>query len=182
MDKSELRKIIKAQKRSLTEETICSDSRCICDKLMTLPEFADNDDIYVYINYNQEVITKDFIRECFALGKNVFVPKVVNENMVFVRINSLDELNKSNMGILEPDSNIDTSTGRGLMIMPLLAADTNFNRLGYGGGYYDRYLSSNNNYVLIGLAYDFQIVESVETQEFDIPLDLIITPTRLFQK
>ena len=94
MTKSELRREIKAVKRNLDEDYISRNSRLVYEKLVTLPEFAAFDNIYIYVNYNQEVQTVDIINLCLQKKKNVFVPKIVSSEMIFVQINSLTELER----------------------------------------------------------------------------------------
>lgn len=95
--------------------------------------------------------------------------------MNFYLINSLDELKKSSFGILEPSnqSKIINKENIDLLIVPMVAFDSNHNRLGYGGGYYDRYLKNYAGKV-IGLAFSFQQTEALPVESFDIPIKTII--------
>lgn len=181
MTKSELRREIKAVKRNLDEDYISRNSRMVYENLITLPEFAASDNIYIYVNYNQEVQTVDIINLCIQKKKNVFVPKIVSSEMIFVQINSLTELESGAYGILEPKSDNEDKVCSGLLVMPMLACDKAFNRLGYGGGYYDRYLEKHPENVKVALGYDFQMVETIETDRYDVQLDIIVTPEKIYR-
>lgn len=98
--------------------------------------------------------------------------------MVFIKINSLENLVTSSYGILEPvgDKSNFNVDNLGLIVMPGLAFDKQGNRLGYGGGYYDKFLSSNKiDNKKIALAYDFQVLDKVPSEKHDIKIDSIIT-------
>ena len=94
--------------------------------------------------------------------------------MNFYTINSLKELKKGNYGILEPDNDkLVNKKDIDLLIVPIVSYDKDHNRLGYGGGYYDRYLKDYAGNV-IGLAFTFQQVEKLPVERFDLPIKTII--------
>lgn len=185
--KSEIRKYIKEKKQAMTYEAITVKSEMIKNSLINEQEYKSSENILIYVSYNQEVQTKAIITYSLNNGKNVYVPKVFtdkeNDNrkyMEFVRIKSLDELAKGYMGILEPVSDESEAVDTGLLVMPGLAFDENKNRIGYGGGFYDRYLSEHmSDFFKIALAFDYQIVDNIAAEEFDIKPDKIITDKRI---
>ena len=182
MEKKELRKKIKALKRQMSIEDITSRSAIIKDKLFLLDDFKRSNDVYIYLNYNQEVQTIDIIKLCQQSGKNVYLPKISGDIMHFVKYRQGDTLIKNSMGISEPANDEYDKKCQGLFLMPLLAFDKDLNRMGYGGGFYDRYLAKHPNNLKIGLAYDFQCVEAVPFEDFDIPLDMVITEKKIYIK
>ena len=92
----------------------------------------------------------------------------------------MDELEPGYMGIMEPVSDEHEVPDGGLMIMPGIAFDNERNRIGYGGGFYDRYLSEHmNDYYKTAICFDYQVVESIQADEFDIKPDKIITDRRV---
>ena len=97
-------------------------------------------------------------------------------------ITSFDELKPGAYGILEPDAGIPASADDGLMIMPGVAFDTNRNRVGYGGGYYDRYLESHPQLHTLALAFDMQVLFEVPAEEQDIKPQLLVTETNIYQE
>ena len=129
--------------------------------------------------------TLPIIQNAIGAGKNVAVPRIYiedeNKVMYFYRINNLDELMPGFYGIPEPDEShtIPYEPKDALVIVPGLVFDKNMYRIGYGGGFYDKYLSEQGrkNYKKLAVAFDFQVLkeEYIETDANDIPVDMIIT-------
>lgn len=143
------------------------------------------DCILCYINFRSEVITTDFVS---YLLKNtsikVFVPKTEGDEMNFYRIESLDDLDRGYMGILEPvdcskdrlfvrDINLST-----LCITPGLAFDVDGNRMGYGGGFYDRFFDRNPEVLRLGVCLDVLISDNVPRDANDIKMNYIVSEKR----
>lgn len=184
--KSEIRKYITDIKKTMTYEQIAALSDTITDKLIQTKEYIDNENILVYVSYNQEVRTDRIIKHSITHKKKVYVPKVFkNENtkyMEFVRINSYKDLAPGYMGIMEPVSNDYEILSDGLVVMPGVAFDAQMNRIGYGGGFYDRYLQQHMSYFdKIAICFDYQVVEHIEAEQFDIKPDKIITDKRIIR-
>ena len=100
--------------------------------------------------------------------------------MEFVRINSYDDLQDGYMGIKEPVSDDYEIPQDGLLVMPGLAFDVTLNRIGYGGGFYDRYLVKNGDrYYKTAICFDYQVLDDIPAEEFDIRPDMIITDKRI---
>lgn len=184
MEKNQIRSEIRKKKRQLSEKEIQDYSAMIANKLYALESFQKTECMYCYVSYNQEVDTKKIISYSLSLGKRVAVPKVIGKQMLFFFITDLKELSVGYQGILEPISKITADGTNGIMIMPGLAFDMNFHRIGYGGGFYDKYLEvyEENIQEKIAFGYDFQVVESVQTELFDKTVDCILTPNYMFQK
>lgn len=178
-DKKELRRIIKEMKNNLELEEIVYKSNEIIKKLIESEEYKKSNKIYVYVNYNQEVITADLIEKALADKKEVLVPKVYGEVMKFHKIKAMSELAPGAYGILEPVNDDIDEQPYGLMLLPGLAFDKKGNRMGYGGGFYDKYLEANKNFIKVALAYDFQLLDiTLPHEEHDIGFDVIITEQR----
>lgn len=175
MDKQSLREEFLNRRNNLN--SILDKSKKIQSKLINLDLFKKCEFVFTYVNTGSEVITTDIINECLIQNKKVAVPKVLNkQKMIFVQIKSLDELVESKFGILEPiSSNEILSNYKTIFLVPALVFDFQNYRIGYGGGYYDRYLLNAKCLAKIGLGYDFQLVAKVPVTENDIPLDFIIT-------
>ena len=174
--KKEIRKHIKNIKSSMNSPEIFEKSFLIQHLLMEQEEYKKAKNIYIYVNYNQEVITTDIIKKSLEAGKNVYVPKIHDDVIKFHQILSFeDDLTLGSFGILEPTNNMSDDLRDGLLIMPGLAFDMEFHRIGYGGGFYDKYLSLPNSHIKLALAYDFQILDAIATDEFDMKVDIIIT-------
>lgn len=180
-DKGAVRKQVREQKKQLSREEIDLRSRRILDNLYLMDIYKDAQRIYVYVNYNQEVNTSFLIDKALNDGKTVLVPKVLGDEMVFYRITSRQELDSGAYGIPEPKEGcIMDDMYEGLMILPGLAFDKKHHRIGYGGGFYDRYLTEHPDFMKLALCYDFQVFDVIETEEFDVPVDVIITENGTF--
>jgi 5-formyltetrahydrofolate cyclo-ligase len=159
-------------------------------KKRILNEFAWEDIswFYPFVSYGTEVDTLKIIAHVLShkMGGHfvhVAVPRVEGQEMEFYEITSMEELKKGYQGILEPVASCKkVDATEGLMLLPGLAFDLSGHRAGYGGGYYDRYLGRRKeaNLLTCGIAYDFQILDHIETEEFDICPQKIITPFHTF--
>ena len=175
MDKKALRRQIREQKRAMTTEQVFSASKDLAEKFLATKQYAQAKTIYGYMPYNQEVRTELILEKALQDGKRVAVPKVYDDEMRFIYIDGFDRLKKSDMGIPEPiDDAPIAQDPTALVLMPGLAFDAEGHRVGYGGGYYDKYLSNEPGHPTVALCYDFQMMPQLETEEFDIPVDLVI--------
>lgn len=175
MDKSELRRQIRAQKRAMTEEQIVSASerlgRLFCDS----EAYKKAKTIYGYLPYNQEVRTVPMLEQAIADGKRVAVPKCYGDQMRFIYMDDLSQVEKGYAGIPEPVADgpvADDPTA--LVLMPGLAFTEKGDRMGYGGGFYDKFLAAEPDHPTVALCYAFQMVEQLPTEEYDIPVDLVL--------
>ena len=180
MTKSEIRTLYKEKRSALTLSQVEEMSAEIQYNIFSLPQYNDCKALFTFINYGKEVVTKNIIKDALKKGKNVAVPYMTGKphEMVFLKIDGLDNLVENKYGILEPvfnEEDIVNSDESTFIIVPALVLDNNKNRMGYGGGFYDKYLSENKYLCSVGVAYDFQIVENVPTEENDVPLDIIVT-------
>lgn len=175
-DKRTIRKEILKLRNSLSEEMRAYYSSIISGKINKLPEYNHFQDILIYASYQSEVITDDIINDALKKGKNVYLPRVEGEDMSFYMIGSRDELISGSYGIREPepDENKRFYKEEALMIMPLSVFDRQGNRLGYGKGFYDRFLSIHKGIYKIGIAYHIQEHEIVP-EKTDIKMDMIET-------
>ena len=175
MDKKELRKKIREQKRAMTQSQIEESSRKLGEMFRATELYRNAKTIYGYLPYNQEVRTVPILEQALADGKRVAVPKVYGDKMKFIYLTDLTKVEKSDFGIPEPIA--DGPTGddpTALVLMPGLAFDKEGHRIGYGGGFYDKFLAQEPNHPTIALCYGFQMVEDLPTEEFDIPVDCVL--------
>lgn len=184
MDKNEVRQLIKAYRQKLTDEDVKIQSRLIIDRLKKSDIYKTSENVFLYISYNREVDTYMLLSQCFMDGKKVYAPKVLSKtNMEFYCIQNEHDLVSGYMGIMEPSDSCEKANTRdGLFIMPGLAFDYDFHRIGYGGGFYDRYLSVDNTFIKAALAFDFQLLESIPYEEHDLKPDYIITQTQFIRR
>lgn len=177
--KKELRGRIREKRRSMTAGEIAVKSRVIMEKLFSMPQYQKASRIYAYVSHNQEVSTLEFMEQVLREGKVLLVPKVHGDIMKYYEITSLSQLSPGAYGIYEPDTRMPDTVSRGFMLLPGLAFDKEGYRLGYGGGFYDKYLSANQGHFKVGLAYDFQVVERLPRELHDIAADAIVTEGRI---
>ena len=175
MDKKTLRKQIREQKRAMTPEQIATASEKLVQMFLETDLYRQAKTIYGYLPYNQEVRTVSILERALAGGKRVAVPKVCGEEMKFIYMTDLTQVEAGYAGIPEPIA--DGPVGddpTALVLMPGMAFTKEGQRMGYGGGFYDKFLAEEPNHPTIALCYDFQIFESLPTEEFDIPVDCVL--------
>ena len=175
MNKQELRKAIRTRKRAMTEEEIERRSRSLCQKFLESDAYRACRTLYGYLPYNQEVRTVPILAQALADGKQVAVPKVYGDDMKFIVLADLTQVSRGYAGIPEPIADEPVAEDEtALVLMPGLAFDPQGHRIGYGGGFYDKFLSREPNHPTLALCYEFQMVEHLETEEFDIPVDTVL--------
>ena len=175
MHKQELRQAIRARKRAMTEEDILRRSEILAEKFARSNAYRAAKTIYGYLPYNQEVRTVPMLRRALEEGKRVAVPKVYGDDMKFIYLDDLSQVAKGYAGIPEPVADGPVAQDEtALVLMPGLAFDRAGHRIGYGGGFYDKFLAREPHHPTVALCYDFQVMDRLETEEFDIPVDLVI--------
>jgi 5-formyltetrahydrofolate cyclo-ligase len=187
MTKDQLRKEMKQKRDSLLREERSSYNMTIRSLLLQSEEYMECKKLFVYVSFGSEVDTHDIIHRALADQKQVYIPRVHHSYMEFYRIRDLEGLEISKFGVPEPPAmeenrfrkdKYPNQSGDNLMLLPGLAFDRRGNRVGYGSGYYDRYLLEypKDYFYKIAVAYDFQILDQIESEEHDIRADGIITP------
>jgi len=138
-----------------------------------------------YVNKGSEAETKSMIMSALRSGKRVAVPFVSNKNMGCACIKSFKELTKGAFGILEPRQvsrkEID-SREIDAVVVPAIAYDVSCRRIGYGGGYYDRWLKKVPEQCRIGIAFEDQIISKIPSCPNDVPVGVIVTEKRIIMK
>mgnify|MGYP000487338943 FL=1 len=183
-EKNVIRKRMKQLRADMTRTERFEKSMRIFEQLITVPEFKRADRIYTYVSMDNEIDTIMLIDYSLSLEKRVFVPRVSGRDMEFYEISDISELSPGYMGIYEPDINGKEPdySRTGFMCMPGLAFDKSYNRIGYGGGFYDRYLSVENKLYKAALAYEAQLLESIPAQDGDVRPDMIVTEESIYRK
>ena len=175
MDKKELRRTIRDRKRAMTEEEIVSRSEKLGVLFAQSGAYKAAKTIYGYLPYNQEVRTVPMLEQALRDGKRVAVPKVYGDEMKFLYLDDLTKVEKGYAGIPEPIADeplADDETA--LVLMPGLAFDLAGHRIGYGGGFYDKFLAAEPNHPTLALCYEFQMLPELHTEEHDIPVDTVL--------
>ncbi len=180
--KKDIRKRVLEKRNCIPDKEWEDKSRLICEKVVTHPFFLQADAIYCYVDYRSEAGTRRIIEKAWKLGKKVAVPKVNGDEMEFYYIHSFDDLKEGYKGILEPEEMHPATDADALVIMPGAAFDRCCNRIGYGRGYYDKYLQSHQNLKTIALAFELQMVKAIPAEVYDICPNMIITEEKTYER
>lgn len=194
MTKSEIRSKMMEVRNELSDSQKSIYDNKLASMLYSAVSYKNCGSLFCFVSFKSETDTHEIIKHSLACGKKVYVPRVERHGMEFYQIHSLYGLIPSKFGVPEPMPDKKTqfnaddisvkekeSDEKYLMLLPGLAFDYKGNRIGYGAGYYDKYLHThrNINFYKVALAYDFQIIDEIQAQEHDIKVDMIITPTRI---
>ena len=172
MNKQILRNKYKDIRKNIKDKEKQND--IIFNKIINLEEYKQSNLILIYISLKNEVDTIELIKYGLKEGKQLAVPKCEGNDMVFYYINSLEDLQEGNFGILEPKTNkIVKNFNNSICIIPGLAFDKQNNRIGYGRGFYDRFLK-NYHGIKIGLTYKECVCDKIDADENDIKMDKVI--------
>jgi 5-formyltetrahydrofolate cyclo-ligase len=178
--KSILRKEGLQKRNSLSDSQIARRSKLIQEKLIGSAEFIESKSIGVYLPIGSEVQTDDIIRNAIESEKTVMLPRVIINDLHFFIIEKHDydhdsfDVNK--FGIKEPKKTNMKLDFIDLLIVPGIVFDYHGYRIGYGYGYYDKFMAEKKFSKSIGLAYDFQVMKNpIPKFEFDKKIDILIT-------
>lgn len=175
MKKEQVRQFIRAQKTILSETDRISAAECVFRKLETSAAFTLADNILLYLSLPDELSTREFISR-WADRKKFYLPRVNGLNLEILPYDK-SSLHLGAFRIEEPSGDGLTPLETiDLIIVPAVAYDRKGNRLGRGKGYYDRLLKRTKA-TKIGVGYDFQLVEEIDAEPHDIPVDIVITPS-----
>ena len=175
MNKQELRRMIREKKRAMTTQEIEAKSAELGRLFRETEAYRAAKTIYGYLPYNQEVRTVAMLEQAMRDGKRVAVPKCYSDEMRFIFMDDLSNVEKGYANIPEPIADepvADDPTA--LVLMPGLAFDREGHRIGYGGGFYDKFLAAEPGHPTLALCYDFQMMAHLETEEYDIPVDTVL--------
>ncbi len=179
--KSELRSEFKKQRSNLLNKE--EKSLEICNIFLNSDTYKNADIVLCYSSVNDEVNTDLIIKKSLKDGKITALPRCINNNgvMKYFVINSVSDVKKGMFGISEPDINckelIDFNNS--VCIVPALSFDKHGYRLGYGKGFYDRFLE-NYSFISVGLCYNDLIVSNLPKNEFDRKVDAVISENGIF--
>ena len=190
IDKATARKTVVQQRKNMTQEINDKYSLMIAENIISMAEFMECDTLYIYKAFRNEVNTDRIIQRAMELNKTVAFPKVSGTEMNFHIVpneNGSKSLVEGYMGIMEPESSLPIlvpmlEENVGVVIVPGVAFDRKCNRSGYGKGFYDKFLAKYPNLIKIGIAFEYQIFDSLEINNFDIPMDYVITESRIIRR
>ena len=167
MNKKEIRREVIAKRDLLKNKSELD--KVIEERLRNKKIYKNSKNIFIYLGFGSEINTIKYVEDFLDEGKKIIIPYTDMKNKVMhgIEINTLDGLKKNKFGILEPAD---------LVIMPGVAFDRSGNRVGYGGGYYDKFLCEMSSDIpTIALAYNIQILKELPSEKHDIKVDMVIT-------
>ena len=178
--KKQIRREVLAVRDALNKEVHKTWSQTICDKVRTMSEYKNAGCILFFVPYGSEVDVKPLIEEALQQGRQVFCPFVTGDQMMFYRIDNFSQLKEGYKGILEPipeDERSYVPNTADFMIVPGTVFDREGNRIGYGKGFYDRFLTETYVGSLAAVAFSHQIVENgrIHAESTDRKIKLIVT-------
>ncbi|MFN4245503.1 MAG: 5-formyltetrahydrofolate cyclo-ligase [Brevinematia bacterium] len=180
--KKSIRKYLISIRDSLPIQNQIEYSRTIHEKLLSTPEWKRSNIVMFYISINSEVMTLNLLSKAFDEKKVILLPKVTNEGMISVKVPHNFKLITGYKGILEPYEGETFNNYIDLILVPLVGFDKEGYRIGYGGGFYDTFLSKNSKRIglKIGLAYECQKIKYIPKEKHDQKLDIIITEKNIY--
>ncbi|MGN1208559.1 MAG: 5-formyltetrahydrofolate cyclo-ligase [Christensenellales bacterium] len=175
--KQYLRKSMLKQRNSLNLQQVESLSHKIFLNTKNTLEKIEFEKVFVYKSFKNEVDTQELIDWLLFNKKQVFLPRVEQNCMVAVKFDANSKLLKNKFGICEPTEKAEQIDDF-VAIMPCLAVDKNGNRVGFGGGFYDKFLEGKNALKIV-ICYDNQVVENINPSKFDVPVNFIVTDKQI---
>lgn len=181
-NKKLIRKEIFARRKHAEDQKVLEDSRKIMETVMELEVWKESACIYAYMDFNHEVMTGELIQAAWRQGKQVAVPKVHGKDMTFYLITDLSQCSEGYFKVPEPSEDLPKANAEdALMIVPGVAFDRERHRVGYGQGYYDRYLEFHNRHKTVAVAFSWQLVDQAPHDEKDVLPQYLVTEKRVYQ-
>jgi len=179
-EKAALRKVLLDKRDAISYDLIKIASRKIFNKLMKIKEYRESETIGCYYPIGSEVLTQDIMLDALSHGKQVCLPKVIDSDICFREIKDLNSLERGSFDIMEPKDDCKVCNDVDVIIVPNVGMSRNGSRLGYGHGYYDRFLATSNA-ITIALTYTKQIVKKIPSSVDDVKIKWIITEDESFK-
>ncbi len=176
------RTAIKEKRYALRESEVQSLSQECVSKVLQFPELLEARTVCIYMPTGNEIDTSAIIQYCLENQKRVAAPRIEGDTMDFYYFQSIVDLKQGAYDIWEPTGTERVTDEESVVIMPGVAFDLDCNRIGYGKGYYDKYLSKHPNMKKIALAYEFQIVGKIKREIHDIRPEMIVTERRVIMQ
>ena len=183
-DKKSLRKYVRDHRKALDDPCIKNESRIIENAVRDLPEYGKYQTVYLYYGCRGEVLTDVLFDSVLKDGKKAAFPRVEGDIINFYYVSSADDLTGDYRGIREPGTMCERAFDESfLLIVPGLAFDIHGNRLGYGGGFYDRFLAGcqKAEVTCVAPAFDFQLFDEIPAEPNDMPVDIIVTKNEVIR-
>lgn len=179
--KSRLRTLYLSRRKKLSESEIRDYSKAVCSGLTSLSDFKKASSLALFYPKGAEVNTTPIFKRSIKNGTDTCFPRVSGKSLHFYKVNRLSELSPGYMGVFEPDAAGERleADDIDLVLVPGLAFDLSGGRLGFGGGFYDRFLKKIPVSKTVALAFDFQIADHIPVAGHDVKIGRIITESRV---
>ncbi|MGI0087323.1 MAG: 5-formyltetrahydrofolate cyclo-ligase [Nitrosotalea sp.] len=178
VEKARLRKQLLDGRDGLSLDFINIASNKIRDNLRKVQHYRNAASIGIYFAVGSEVRTQDIMQEILNSGKDLSLPRVEKNDLVFKKISSFSDLEMGNFSVMEPKERCETVKRLDVILVPAIALTRDGYRLGYGFGYYDRYLDGKRSHK-IALSYSKQVVKAMPHDSHDIRMDCIVTEDKI---
>jgi len=179
-EKKSLRKPLLEKRENKSFDLLKIASEKIQKKLKKIYAFKNAQKIGVYYPIGSEIFTQDIIQELISQGKEIFLPKVTGETMEFRKIIDFSSLEHGSFDIMEPRDDCPVENNLDVILVPTVGIDLSGVRLGYGYGFYDKYLAENKT-TTISLTLEKQIIKKIPKSDHDILIDWILTEDQMIQ-
>lgn len=187
--RTEIRQTIRQRRRALTDTEQQAFAERAALRMLAYPPVINAASVAVFLSFDGELDTRPLIRALWQAGKAVYLPVLhpfSKGSLLFLRYDKSSPLVMNRLKILEPRldvRNVLALDNLDVLITPLVAFDEQGQRLGMGGGFYDRTLQNWQQHGLrpVGLAHDCQLVPALPAEEWDVPLPAVVTPSRLWE-
>jgi 5-formyltetrahydrofolate cyclo-ligase len=180
IQKAALRKHLLEKRDAISADLREISSDKICQNLKQIDLFNSSQNIASYFPIGSEVNTNHIMLDILEQGKNLLLPKVIEDNLEFYAVPNLEQLEKGSFDIMEPKDSCKKAERIDCVLVPTVGISKSGTRLGYGNGYYDKFLSTTNA-VKISLTYSKQIVKSIPSNTYDIKIDWIVTENKIIK-
>ncbi|MBS0849343.1 5-formyltetrahydrofolate cyclo-ligase [Citrobacter sp. JGM124] len=187
--RTELRQIVRQSRRALSADEQACSARLAAQRMMALPQVIQAKNLALFLSFDGELNTAPLIHALWQAHKAVYLPVLhpfSRGNLLFLRYNENTPLIKNRLNIMEPRLDVRQVlpvSQLDVLVTPLVAFDSEGQRLGMGGGFYDRTMQNRqqHHFYPVGLAHDCQWVPELPVEAWDIPLPAVVTPSRLWQ-
>ena len=179
-EKKSLRNLLLERRDNTSFDLMKIASEKIQKKIKKINGFRNAQKIGAYFPIGSEILTQDIIQELLSDGKEVFLPKVIGEKMEFRKITNFSSLEKGSFDIMEPKEDCPADNNLDVILVPTVGISPAGVRIGYGHGFYDKFLAEHNT-TTISLTMEKQIIKNIPKSEHDIAIDWIVTEDRFVQ-
>jgi len=179
-EKKSLRNLLLERRDNTSHDLLKITSEKIQKKLRKIFAFKNAQKIGIYYPIGSEIFTQDIIQELLSNAKEVFLPKVIDGNIEFRKIKDFSSLETGIFDIMEPNEECPTDNNLDVIIVPTVGISQTGVRLGYGHGFYDRFLAEHKT-VTISLTLEKQIVKNIPKSEHDVIMDWIVTEDKILK-